>query len=109
MKNLILNIMVLGLLMTPPSFAGGRGGNGGGAHYCPNPTDTQKKWESYDIWEAKNPLPGSRRKALNIPDWDGTKDREYYRNRSVARLAEQSVFMANSVSRLFAFIDGDHL
>ena len=95
--------------MQSHAIAGGVGGNGGGVHYCPHAVGTQKKLEAYDLWEAKNPLPGSSRKSLVVLDWDGKTTRQAYREKAIRKLAAHSLFLAKHAERLLKFLDSDHL
>ncbi len=85
------------------SYAGDKGGNGGGAHVCFDGPDYRVMLgaESYDLWE------GRKLHKLPIPFWDNTESKDQIIARILAKIEETQPGVVREMKRALKFMNKD--
>lgn len=104
-KNKLM--MVIALLLTAASAFAEKVGNGGGAHYCPNPTATQKKIEAYDLWLGRKKIGATT--GLSIPEYNGISTKAVYLKNAISQIRSRDPVFADAIQKALSVLNANRI
>lgn len=96
-------MLLMMTFLSVSAFAQDKGGNGGGAEYCPNPKPGQLRIQTYDLYEGRDPVNAKYKREISY--YDGRSSKSDYLNAAMIKIGGQEPFLAEAIQNALKLLN----